>query len=603
MLKRKIGTGIITMNKLHKTRTELTDTRIKKILLTRKYRQFFFPSLVIAVALSLSEFVDSIVVSNLLDTQALSIVNVCFPLMTMMAALYVLLSAGGILLYTEKRGKSDLKGAASVFTVCVITAAAVGFILLGLGQLFTRGIGNLLCPGLILGEELLSYIRILLFSAPVLMTVTVVLQFLTAAGSPKLSMALNIIANVLNLVLDYVYIRIFKMGVSGAAAATLTSYAAAGVLLLIFKSRYDLRLVRISPKDFGSMRGIFNGGISNSISQISFSIKFAFCNAVAASLGGSNALVAMSLCVQTISIISIVLSGSLDTIRPFITLLRTQHDYDGTGYILKKTLRIVEIASAVFVLILELFPGIIAAMYNATSPEVISVAYPALRIVGSCFLFRSVCIIFMNYTAILGLTAYSTYISLFDGFAGIVSIGLVLSRLFGLTGLWFTFPVDAVLLFCSIIIINYVLCKKHPDRFTGFLLLEKDAPGVTVLDLAIEDTNESAVCISEKATAFCEQNGVPKALSLKIGLIAEETAVYIKGHMKSHELLNMLLQKKEDKMWLYFRSIGEQYDLSSFTEDDIPENYKMLTALVQEYKYNYTMGMNNLRIKFYLENE
>ena len=586
--------------KTHKMSDELTDTRIKKILLTRKYRQFFFPSLIAAVALSLSGFVDSIVVSNLLDTQALSIVNVCMPLMTLMAAVYLMLSVGGVVLYTERRGKSDPKGADSVFTVCFITAAAVGLLLLAFGQLFTRGIGNLLCPGLILGEELLSYIRILLFSMPFLITVSVVLYFLTAAGSPKLSMGLNIFANVLNLVLDYVYIRIFNMVVSGAAAATLTSYIMAWILLLIFKSRYDLRLVRISAKDFHCLKGVFKGGVASLLSQISFTVKFAFCNALAASLGGSSALVAMSLCVQTIAIISIVVGGTSDTLRPFVTLLRTQHDYNGTGYILKKTLRIVAVSSAVFVAVLELFPEIITTLYNATAPEVLSVAIPAIRIVGICFLFRSVCVIFMNYTAILGLTAYSTYISLFDGFAGIVSIGFVLSRLLGLTGLWLTFPVDAVLLFCSIIIINIILRKKYPDRFTGLLLIEKDAPGVTVLDLAIEDTDKSIVCISEKATAFCEQNGVPKELSQKIGLIAEEMAIYIKGHIKSHELLNMLLQKKEDKMWLYFRSIGEPYDLSSFTEDDIPENYKMLTALVQEYKYNYTMGMNNLRIKFYL---
>ena len=520
------------MKKTLKTSEKLTDTRIKKILLTRKYRQFFFPSLIAAVALSLSGFVDSIVVSNLLDTKALSIVNVCMPLMTMMAAVYLLISMGGVVLYTEHRGKCDLKGAASVFTVCVITAAAVGLILLGFGQMFTRGIGNLLCPGLILGEELLSYIRILLFSTPVLITVTVVLHFLPAAGNPKLSMGLNIFANVLNLLLDYVYIRIFKMGVCGAAAATLTSYTAAGVLLLILKNRYDLRLVRFSLKEFGCLKRVCQGGLPNSLSQISFSVKFAFCNAMAVSLGGSSALTAMSLCLQTISIISIVISGALDTIRPFITLLRTQHDYDGTGYILKKALRIVAVSSAVFVLILELFPGIIAAMYNATSQEIISVAYPALRIVGTCFLLRSVCIIFMNYSAIIGLTAYSTYISLFDGFAGFVVIGLVLTGLFGLDGLWLTFPVDAALLFCSIIIINKVLCKKHPDRFAGFLLVEKDAPGVTVLDLAIEDTDESVVCISEKAAAFCEQNGVLKDLSLKIGLIAEETA-YQRAYEKS----------------------------------------------------------------------
>ena len=99
----------------NRNKTELTDTRIKKILLTRKYRQFFFPSLVAAIALSLSDFVDSIVVSNLLDTTALSIVNVCMPLMTLMATVYIMLALGGVLLYTERRGKSDPKGAETIF--------------------------------------------------------------------------------------------------------------------------------------------------------------------------------------------------------------------------------------------------------------------------------------------------------------------------------------------------------------------------------------------------------------------------------------------------------------------------------------------------------
>nr|MCR4922910.1 hypothetical protein [Lachnospiraceae bacterium] len=563
------------MNIAHKMPNELTDIRIKKILLTRKYRQFFFPSLIAAAALSLSEFVDSIVVSNLLDTRALSIVNVCMPLMTLMAAVYLMISVGGVEIYTERRGKSDLQGAAKVYTVCLITAVVTGLILLLLGHLFTRKIGNLLCPGLILGEELLSYIHILLFSMPVLITVSVILYFLTAAGSPKLSMGLNVFANILNLLLDYVYIRLFHTGVSGAALATLTSYTLAGLLLLILKKYYDLPLSPLSPKDFSCLKMIFKDGIANSLSQISFTIKYAFCNWLAITLGGSCALVSMSLCMQTVSIISIIVVGASDTIRPFIALLRTQHDYQGTGYILKKTLRIVWISSAVFVLFLELFPGIITTMYKATSPEIISVAYPALRIVGICFLFRSVCIIFMNYTSILGITWYSVYISLFDGFVGIVIIGLVLSRLFGLTGLWMTYPVDAILLFCSIICINVTLCKKNPDRYRSFLLLEKEEAGVKILDLAIDEYEKSAVYISKKAEAFCEENGVSKRLSVKIGLIAEEMAIYIKGHIKSRDLLNMLLQKKEDKIWLYFRSIGEAYDLSSFTEKDIPENYQM----------------------------
>ena len=580
---------------------KVTSTRVKKILLSRTYMKFFVPSLIAAVALSLSEFVDSIVVSNLLDTQALSIVNVCVPIVTLMCAVYVMLSVGGVMLYTERRGKSDPKGANTVFTVCLVTGVLAGVFFLILGQIFLRQFGELLCPGLILGEDLLSYIRVLLYSMPVLIAASIVMCFLPAAGNPNLSMGLNVFANILNLILDYVYIRIFGMGVTGAAAATLTSFITACVLLLVFYKNYDLRPVKTPLKEFKCLKRVVQGGAASSLTQISFSIKFAYCNAVAAELGGTSAIAAMSLNIQTMSIISIVAAGAADTIRPFLSLLRTQHDYDSTAYIFKKALRIIEIWSIANVVILELFPGLITALYNATEPEIVAVAYPAIRIVSICFLFRMVCMTFMNYVSILGITPYSLYISLFDGFAGIVPIGMILSRIFGLTGLWMTFPVNAVLLVCSIIVINRILCRKYPDRFTGVLLLEKDAPGVKVLDLAIEANSHQEAYISQEATEFCLENGVERKTALKIGLIAEETAVYIQSHCKGDELLNMLLQKKDEKMWLYFRSIGSPYDLTAFTEDDVPENYKLLKAMIPDYQYNYTMGMNNLRVKFNLE--
>lgn len=175
---------------------ELTGTRIKRILLTRQYRQIFFPSLIAAVAVSLSECVDSIIVSNLLDEQALSIVNVCTPLMTMMAAAYLLFAVGGLICYTERRGRSDAAGAASIFTISLAMSLVISIFLVACGLLFTRAIGNLLCPGLILGEELLTYIRILSLSSPVVIVVSLVLYFLTAAGNYQLLTA---------LVQDYTY--------------------------------------------------------------------------------------------------------------------------------------------------------------------------------------------------------------------------------------------------------------------------------------------------------------------------------------------------------------------------------------------------------------
>ena len=73
--------------------------------------------------------------------------------------------------------------------------------------------------------------------------------------------------------------------------------------------------------------------------------------------------------------------------------------------------------------------------------------------------------------------------------------------------------------------------------------------------------------------------------------------------MGRRELLNMPLQKKGDSLRLNFRSIGDPFDLSTFDAQDIPENYRLLTALVDDYAYNYTIGMNYLRVSFDLSEE
>ena len=87
-----------------------------------------------------------------------------------------------------------------------------------------------MCPGLTLGEEVVAYLRMMFLAMPVMITCVTVFTFLPAAGWPRLSMVLNIIANVLNLLLDFVFIRFFRMGVVGAAVATLSSYVVSGLV-------------------------------------------------------------------------------------------------------------------------------------------------------------------------------------------------------------------------------------------------------------------------------------------------------------------------------------------------------------------------------------
>ena len=70
------------------------------------------------------------------------------------------------------------------------------------------------------------------------------------------------------------------------------------------------------------------------------------------------------------------------------------------------------------------------------------------------FLFRGFILVFMYYFQVSNRKMYATIISIIDGFAGIIPIALILTSFMGITGLWLTFPVLAILMLASIVVIN-----------------------------------------------------------------------------------------------------------------------------------------------------
>ena len=580
---------------MEQNKKDESSKKIKELMLSKKFRQYFFPSIIAAVAMSLSDFVDGLAVSNLLDSTALAVINVCLPLVCLMASVYVFLGAGGAIVYSEYLGKRDEKSASRVITTSLLTALIVGIILMFLGLLFLVPLCNLICPGMVLGQQLVLYTRVLVISTPFFVVVNLILTMLPSAGAPTLSMALNIGANVLNLILDIVFIKGFGFGVEGAAYATLISFSLAGVVVIFFVRRINLKF---GAFDLSLIKEVAAKGAASSLSQIGFFIKFTFCNAMVSILGGANGLVAFSLCIQTLAIISIVINGAVDTMKPLISFLRSQEDYKGVKYVFEKVCLVTFIASAAFTALLFIYPQAIIYMFNASQAGVMAIAISALRVFSFTILLRTMVIIFMVYTSILGETAYSTYISLFDGFIGIVVIGFVLSRIFGVSGIWMAYPVDAALLIISVYFINRHLMRRYPDRFENIFLIEKGSANVHLFDFALEDRNEDISELSKRAISFCRENGISESLSKKIGLCAEEMAIYTRQHKSKDDWLNLMLRIEDGKATLDFRSLGLGFDLNEISDKDLEENFKILRSLTPEFEYTYSLGMNNTRFTF-----
>lgn len=129
--------------------------------------------------------------------------------------------------------------------------------------------------------------------------------------------------------MDYVYIRVFGMGVEGAAWATLTGYTAGAVIVavLLAGKKIRVRATRDIVRSMDLMGEIIKRGGPDALTQIGFSLQFAFINAVAGNLAGTAGILAFSLCIQMNSIVSIFVGSLIGSSVPFLSVLHGQRDF------------------------------------------------------------------------------------------------------------------------------------------------------------------------------------------------------------------------------------------------------------------------------------
>ena len=567
-------------------------------LLRKKFRQYLLPSMITMAAMSLNEFVDSMVVSRLLGSQGMAIVGLGAPIMLAVAAIFCLLGSGGATVYAISLGKRDHEAAGHSFTAAMIVGIVVGILMMVLGLVFFNGLSGMLCTDAGIKKAFDDYLWILLFSVPLLVSILTFVEFLPPAGLPGYCTAINIMANVVNIVMDYVYIRVFGMGVEGAAWATLTGYVSS--LLIILYAVLRKRLTLYISKNIGAsmkyLKEIIRQGSSEAMSQLGFTLQYAVCNSLALRLVGVNAVVAYALCQQSLSVISIFMSALIGASTPILAVLHGQRDYRGQSILLKMTLVAQLVVAIICTSAFIIFAPQAAALYNITEPSQASMAIYALRVYSLCFLLRYGFVIYFRYLKIIGFAAYATLISALDGFLGVIPVVLILCTLIGVDGIWWVYPVNAVLVMTFVLLNNRRIQARSNGRLQGILLLERDVKVRPVMDITITDNCNDFADISSTLQKICEEEGIDKTKSMQAALAVEEMAVFASNHKSQDAYMDVLVRIYDENVEIDFRSLGPSIDVMEEEEKEMEINTRMLRAVVSKIETEYIMGMNATRI-------
>lgn len=182
--------------------------------------KFAFPTMVMMVFMSLYTIVDGIFVSRYVGSNALSAVNIVYPVLNLLFAFGIMLSTWGSAIVARQMGEKREQEARENFSLLAAVSVAIGFLILILGLLFLEPLCGVLGATPVIMKDCKIYLGVLLGFGPLTMLQMFFQVFFVTAGKPGLGLGLTISGGVANMVLDYVFMGPMEMGVLGAALAT-----------------------------------------------------------------------------------------------------------------------------------------------------------------------------------------------------------------------------------------------------------------------------------------------------------------------------------------------------------------------------------------------
>ncbi|WP_302160042.1 MATE family efflux transporter [uncultured Ruminococcus sp.] len=236
--------------------------------------RFVFPSIIMMIFTSIYGVVDGFFVSNYVGKTPFAAVNLIMPLLMAIGSIGFMLGTGGSALVAKTCGEGDSERANRYFSMTIYTAILLGTILAAISFCLIRPIARLMGADGAMLEYCVLYARILVCTLPLFMLQNMFQSFFITAEKPKLGLYVILAAGISNIVLDFLFIAVFRWGLAGAAIATSIGELIGGLVPILYFSRPNtsrLKLVRTKLEWRPIWRSCSNGA-SEMMTNLSMSL-------------------------------------------------------------------------------------------------------------------------------------------------------------------------------------------------------------------------------------------------------------------------------------------------------------------------------------------
>ena len=563
-------------------------------LIKKKYNSLLMSTLAMTASLYLSGILDGIMVGRILSPLAFSAINLTLCISFLENILVALFTFGGNTLAVTYKGKRENEKANAVFTLSFFAGLLSAIVIAVVGLSLIKPTASLLGQHNSELEGLISaYLVPLWLLTPFTSIINMTAAFSRTDGLKKLATSMPIIANVINLVCDYIFMAVLGKGIAGAGWATVTGYAATSLLIIIYL-KSDSRTVFFTKKAFkhiALLKKIFSTGLPSSLVYVCNFLRLFFTNAIILSATGSAGVQIASVSFSLNSLCFIFIEGASMTLLPLLGALYGEKDIKGIRLSLKYGLIVTTALCLIVMALSMLFPVQLASLYGLTNPEIVNVFKTTFRIVSLNVPILGLIYVMRTFFQATKQKGIANLLVVVDGFAAVVPLMWALSKI-NIYWLWASFPISKAVT-VLITIIAVIICKKVQKKKNYLLLDEQEG---AVFDFTIENKVDAALEASEKAIAFCEANSVDKNYSTLVGVAIEELCVNTARYAYSPQCkdIDVFIKISEEKIILRLRDNGKIFNPTEYVDDSgkVITGLQMVRSICSEIEYTRVIGYN-----------
>lgn len=430
--------------------------------------KFAIPCVISLVVNALYNIVDQIFIGWGVGYLGNGATNIVFPITIIALALAVLIGDGGAAYLSLKLGEGDKNSVKNGVGNSLVMVTVAGILVMAVFLIFIDPILGLFGATESLRPYALEYGYVIGIGLPFTMISTALNAVIRVDGSPKFAMFSMLLGAVINTVFDPIFIFVFKMGVQGAAIATVMGQVASFVVSVAyiprFKTlRFDVSALRLHGKVCG---GILSLGVSSFITQIAITIVMVLFNNLlktygAASIYGAEIpLTAMGIVMKVNQIMLSILVGIAIGAQPVIGFNYGSKNYNRVRKAFLIAIIAAEIIAFVFFFIFQFAPMAIVILFGSEEGLYNEFAVKCLRIfLMLCPLngFQTVAAIYLQG---IGKPVKSAVVTLSRQIIFLIPAAVVLPIYMGVTGVLWSGPVaDGLAFILSFALIGYEMKK------------------------------------------------------------------------------------------------------------------------------------------------